>query len=135
MLKYYRRFDERDAKFYISKVADAVEYLHNMKVYHRDIKLDNIFISADDDIVKLGDFGIALNGNEKNFSGKLPYKKGKVGTTGYRPPDNEWSVNGYSPAPLDVFALGIVLFQLLTGLRVSPFFSEKEGEPELYYYI
>ncbi len=60
--------------------------------------------------MKLGDFGVVLDGNDENFSGKLPYKRGKVGTTGYRPLDNEWSVDGYEPAPLDVFAIGIVMF-------------------------
>ena len=60
--------------------------------------------------MKLGDFGVVLDGNDENLSGKLPYKRGKVGTTGYRPLDNEWNVDGYEPAPLDVFAIGIVMF-------------------------
>lgn len=43
--------------FILNQVAQAVEFMHEQKVTHRDIKPDNIFIK--DSMVKLGDFGVS----------------------------------------------------------------------------
>ena len=52
-------FDEIQIKFWFAQIADAVEYLHQRKILHRDIKSQNIFLTEDRETLKIGDFGIA----------------------------------------------------------------------------
>ncbi|XP_036356137.1 serine/threonine-protein kinase 38-like [Octopus sinensis] len=54
-------FSEHWARFYISELVVAIEYVHSLKFCHRDIKPDNILISADGHI-KLCDFGLSTGG-------------------------------------------------------------------------
>jgi serine/threonine protein kinase len=48
---------EEEARFYMKKLLEAVDFLHSQRYYHRDIKLMNILIHNDEHIVKLADFG------------------------------------------------------------------------------
>jgi serine/threonine protein kinase len=51
-------FDEELVLFWFAQIASALEFVHSKKILHRDLKTQNIFLDKDD-IVKLGDFGIA----------------------------------------------------------------------------
>jgi tRNA A-37 threonylcarbamoyl transferase component Bud32 len=60
-------FEEEEAKFYISELILAIEYLHNHNILYRDLKPENILISSDGHI-KLADFGLAKENANNNFS-------------------------------------------------------------------
>jgi len=107
------------AVFIVSEVLEALDYAHNardmegkpMQIVHRDISPSNIFISKRGD-VKLGDFGIAhaQRRESKTQAGTL---KGKYG---YMSP--EQVVGKPIDARSDLFAVGVVLAELLTGRRL-----------------
>jgi serine/threonine-protein kinase len=93
----------------IDQLIDAVSYAHYMGVVHRDIKPDNIFITRDGS-VKLADFGIAhlvTTGMEDLRSGAV------LGTPGYMSP--EQATGGMVDERTDVFSLGVVAYEMLTG--------------------
>jgi serine/threonine protein kinase len=107
------------AVFIISEVLEALDYAHNardmegkpMQIVHRDISPSNVFISKRGD-VKLGDFGIAHaeRRESKTQAGTL---KGKYG---YMSP--EQVVGKSIDARSDLFAVGVLLAELLTGRRL-----------------
>jgi eukaryotic-like serine/threonine-protein kinase len=107
------------AVFIVSELLEALDYAHNardmegkpMQIVHRDISPSNIFISKRGD-VKLGDFGIAhaQRRESKTQAGTL---KGKYG---YMSP--EQVVGRPIDARSDLFAVGVLLAELLTGRRL-----------------
>lgn len=64
------RFSENEAKFYISELILAIEYLHNANILYRDLKPENIFISSKGHI-KLGDFGLSKENTTQNERSSL----------------------------------------------------------------
>lgn len=105
--------DEKYARFYFKKLIEAVQHIHELNIFHRDIKPLNILIQNDDDIVKIADFGHSIEPGEPELPGKV------FGTPGYQALDVN-NPEGYEMAPLDVFSCGVVLIALLTGCE--PFF-------------
>lgn len=91
----------------LASVADALDYAHQQGVIHRDIKPANIMITKDR-LVKVMDFGIA-----KMASSNRTQTDVVLGTPTYMSPEQiaGKKVDGRS----DVFSLGVVLFELLTG--------------------
>ncbi|RHZ78474.1 hypothetical protein Glove_164g5 [Diversispora epigaea] len=58
---------ELKVHFYMFQLLDAVEYMHTKNILHRNLKLENIFISEDMDL-KVGDFGYQLNSQISTLS-------------------------------------------------------------------
>jgi serine/threonine-protein kinase len=97
------------------QVLDAVEYAHAHLVIHRDLKPSNILV-ADDGSVRLLDFGIAkmLRGGDVAQT-RLTQLAGRMLTPEYAAP--EQIADGPVTAATDVYSLGVLLFELLTGER------------------
>ena len=99
----------------VMQVCEAIEYAHGQRVVHRDIKPSNILVGADG-AVKVTDFGIArIAGAHHTQTGAM------LGTPAYMSPEQ---VKGeVADARSDEFALGVVLYEALTG--VSPFKADE----------
>jgi serine/threonine protein kinase len=93
-------------------LAEALAHVHARRIVHRDLKPANVFLSADGPLI--GDFGIAhaLDATHITGTGLIP------GTAAYLAPEQ---VSG-EPAgpPADVYALGLILLECLTGQREYP---------------
>src|SRR3954467_9183748 len=95
----------------------GVAYLHDHGIVHRALKPGNIF--SDDGIVKIGDYGLAKFISCSRRSGQTE----SVGTVHYMAPE---IANGRYGREIDTYALGIILFEMLTGH--VPFEGESVGE-------
>ncbi|MGC9945298.1 MAG: serine/threonine-protein kinase [Bryobacteraceae bacterium] len=92
------------------RICEVLEYIHQRGIVHRDLKPDNIMVD-DGDHVKLIDFGIAA----KSGSRRLTFTKLSqvMGTAEYISPEQVKGKRG--DARSDLYALGIMLYEMLTG--------------------
>ncbi|MBC8170076.1 MAG: serine/threonine protein kinase, partial [Anaerolineae bacterium] len=98
----------------LREIASALDYAHRQDVIHRDIKPGNILIDNEGHAL-LADFGIAkITGSSTNLTGT-----GVVGTPAYMAPEQ---VQGIPDARSDIYSLGIVIYEMLSGLQ--PYRSE-----------
>lgn len=112
-------FDGEQLKNFTEQMCCVLGVMHRKKITHRDLKPDNIFFHRDDDgqeVLKVLDFGIAKFG--ASLSGANMTNPGAViGTPDYMSP--EQCQGGDIDGRTDLYALGIIFFELLTG--VTPF--------------
>jgi eukaryotic-like serine/threonine-protein kinase len=111
-----KRFSLEQTAFMMSDLLAALDYAHRNKIIHRDIKPANMLLTKEGRI-KLTDFGVARitdSGEATKTSG------GTVGTLKYMSPEQVAGKGVDSSS--DLFSAGIVLYQLLTGVR--PFDGE-----------
>jgi len=92
---------EDAGRFFMSQMIDAIEYMHNLRCVHRDLKLENILVNDNLDL-KIADFGFACYksiDNLKSYRGTMTYmapeiKEGKT----------------YDGTQVDLFSVGVIIF-------------------------
>ncbi|HZC06853.1 MAG TPA: serine/threonine-protein kinase [Ktedonobacterales bacterium] len=111
-----------------SQIADALEYAHQRKVVHRDVKPANMLVHADGRLM-LSDFGLAKIVNATHTL-QAPRNRPDAGTPEYMAPEQ---VTGNSDSRSDIYGLGVVLYLLLTGrLPFSGASSHEVMQAHLY---
>ncbi len=100
---------------YFTRIVDALAYAHGCKVLHRDLKPENILIAGENGVgpVKVTDFGLA------KFIRAGSISASSAGTPIYMAPES-WS-GSYSDRS-DVWSLGVIMYELLTG--APPFLDD-----------
>ncbi|MDF1661546.1 MAG: protein kinase [Planctomycetota bacterium] len=109
-----------------ASIAEALAHSHSKSIIHRDLKPANVFLTANGRVC-LGDFGLALimgEGPHREEDGRVGIQV-VVGTPAYMAPEQFRRPNGVDPRT-DIYALGIVLYELLCGER--PFLSDNVKE-------
>src|SRR5215216_2842433 len=108
ILRDHGPMSTRDAVHVLSQACRGLDYAHRNGVVHRDVKPGNLLRSRDN-AVKLADFGIAKAAEQADIT-----KAGSVlGTAAYLSPEQARGEKAGPPA--DLYALGVVSYQLLTG--------------------
>ncbi len=106
-----------EALAWLAGIAAGVGYLHDRGIVHRDLKPGNVF--SDEGCVKLGDYGLSKFISASRRSGQTE----SVGTVHYMAPE---VANGRYGREIDIYALGVMLYEMLTGRL--PFEGESVGE-------
>ena len=111
----------REAAECVRKVAAAIHFAHERNVLHRDLKPSNVLLDGDEPQVT--DFGLARQldgGSTITITGQV------LGSPGYIPPEQVASEHGPVGRRSDVYGLGAILYECLTGR--APFLGEKIQE-------
>jgi serine/threonine protein kinase/Tfp pilus assembly protein PilF len=108
----------------VEALAQAVQVAHNEGIVHRDLKPANVLLTADG-TPKITDFGLArrLESDEN-----LTFSGARVGTPSYMAPEQAAGNSGEVGPATDVYALGAILYEMLTGR--PPFRAETPSETE-----
>lgn len=107
---------------YMRDIATVLEFAHGRKVLHRDLKPSNILLDANGRL-RITDFGLA-----KRVEGEsdLTMTGQVLGTPSYMSPEQAAAQHAIIGPPTDIYALGAILYELVTGR--PPFRSENIGE-------
>ncbi|CAM9123429.1 unnamed protein product [Choristocarpus tenellus] len=106
-------------KTYMKQMLTAIDYMHQNKVMHRDLKCANLFIGANG-LLKVGDWGLA-----RSFHEKQENHTPTVITLWYRPPEVLLRTTKYGPA-VDMWSVGCILAELLHGSPILPGSTETQ---------
>jgi len=107
----------RQAAEYVQTISEAVHYAHEAGTLHRDLKPRNVLVSTDGQ-VQITDFGVAKRLSEDSG---LTVTGAVVGTPSYMPPEQAKAQHSQIGPASDVYSLGAVLYELLTGR--PPFYA------------
>ncbi|XP_039264541.2 uncharacterized protein LOC120340365 [Styela clava] len=114
-------FDFEIAFSFVKQLFAGMEYVHSKNVVHKDLKPDNVFLSLDHKVIKIGDFG--LSEVLKSRTQTISTRKG-LGTDGYRPPES--FVSGFPTSQkTDIYSLAVIVYFLLSDGK-HPFGNEKD---------
>jgi serine/threonine-protein kinase len=110
VMQVTRPMPEKDALQIASRLCDALDYMHNHDVIHRDLKPQNVML-CNDGSLRIMDFGIAKAATSKRitFGGFSP----TLGTPDYMAPEQVKGQRGDQRT--DIYSLGAILYEMLTG--------------------
>ncbi len=116
------RLPVREAVRIVAAVASALEDAHRRGIVHRDIKPANVLLGSDGQ-VRLTDLGIALD-----RAGAAPPEGGEVcGTLAYMSPEQVGGDRSRLDGRSDLYSLGVMLCELVTGVRPPPTIGASKG--------
>jgi serine/threonine protein kinase len=102
---------------YVNQVASALQYAHDRKLIHRDVKPENMLLGSNNEIL-LSDFGLVLAVQ----SARLENTQDAIGTLAYMAPEQ---LQGKPRPATDQYALGVIVYEWLSGERpFQGYFSE-----------
>ena len=107
LLKDYKRLTPEQTIDILDAVLSGLAAAHKAGIVHRDLKPENVLL-ADDGRIKLGDFGLARAASANTATGQA-----LLGTIAYLSP--ELVTRGVADARSDIYALGIMTYEMLTG--------------------
>lgn len=102
----------------VKTIAEAIQYAHQRGILHRDLKPQNVLID-EQDRPRVTDFGLAKRTGEDSG---LTQTGAVMGSPSYMPPEQATGRHDQVGPPSDVYSLGAILYQLLTGK--APFVGE-----------
>lgn len=116
-LSQQKRFTEERTKFYSAQIVAGLEYLHSNGIIYRDLKPENLLLSAEGNII-MTDFGLSKEGLQAKDSRTATF----CGTPEYLAPE---VIKGeeYTKA-IDWWSVGTLIYEMMTGL--PPFYTEDE---------
>jgi serine/threonine protein kinase len=125
------QFPIDEAVDYVLQAAVGVAEIHALGVVHRDLKPSNLFIAsaAGSELLKVLDFGVSKESATKDDGKPLTSTESLVGTPQYMSPEQIRASKGVDVRS-DLWSLGVILYQLVTGSL--PFVSESGAVGELF---
>ncbi|XP_067379494.1 protein kinase D4 isoform X1 [Channa argus] len=117
------RLPERNTRFLVTQILEALRYLHFKHIAHCDLKPENVLLASPDPFpqVKLCDFGFARIIGEKSF------RRSVVGTPAYLAPE-VISSSGYNRS-LDMWSVGVIMYVSLSG--TFPFNEDEDIKQQI----
>ena len=130
-LKYGRAFPEDILQYIMRQIVDAIKYIHSRKIIHRDLKLDNIMVSFDNDNdkknlnmmrarVKIIDFGLSIKLSNNNMAYSAlgsPINMDPLILNKFLKKGRNINKLGYD-SKADIWSLGTICYELLIGEAV-----------------
>lgn len=110
----HRRFDEPTSRHFFLQILRGLSYMHELRVAHLDLSLENIVLSRDHRVAKIIDFGLACRAELDDGGAEKASACGARGKLFYVAPE-VFADGSFRPRPADVWSLGIILFIMLTG--------------------
>src|SRR5205807_1657161 len=96
---------------YVQQVASALQYGHDQRLIHRDVKPENMLLNSRNEVL-LADFGLALLMPRLRSFSTEPLQESQAGTTPYMAPEQ---LQGHAMPQSDQYALGVVVYEWLCG--------------------
>lgn len=110
LMRRRKRLSESEVRFYMRQLVEGLAYLHGQLVIHRDLKLGNLFLTADMQL-KIGDFGLATR-----LDSAEDRKRTMCGTPNYIAPEILSGQRGDGHSfEVDIWSTGVVMYTLLVG--------------------
>ncbi|KAI9473555.1 MAG: kinase-like domain-containing protein [Benjaminiella poitrasii] len=128
----HRYLKEKDAKKFFAQLTSSVQYMHKRNVVHRDLKLENLLLDKNRNIV-VTDFGFA-----NQFSSEDDLMATTCGSPCYAAPELVVNAGLYAGSAVDIWSCGVILYAMLCGFLPfddDPTNPDSDNINQLYRYI